>query len=206
MTARQPARQITLRKIERGDTDAVVDVMARAFDDDPLINFLLPQDGKRAARVRRFMHVGLTRMTFPYGETYMAEGLEGAAFWNPPNGRPHGLLSDLSLLGAMLPAVGLRGVPRMMSALSEVDGKHPKEPHFYLLAIGVDPPYQGQGVGTQLMAPILARCDAEGIPAYLESSKERNVPLYERNGFQVVEEMRLPGGGPPLWRMWRDPK
>jgi GNAT superfamily N-acetyltransferase len=106
----------------------------------------------------------------------------------------------------MLPAVSLRGLPRMMSALAAVDAKHPKEPHFYLLAIGVDPPYQGQGVGSQLMAPILARCDAEGIPAYLESSKERNVPLYERNGFQVVEEMHLPGGGPPLWRMWRDPK
>jgi hypothetical protein len=43
------------------------------------------------------------------------------------------------------------------------------------------------------------------MPAYLESSKEINVPLYERNGFKVTEQMTVPNGGPPIWLMWRDP-
>jgi hypothetical protein len=55
------------------------------------------------------------------------------------------------------------------------------------------------------MRPVLERCDGEGVPAYLESSKERNVPLYERNGFRVTEEMVVPNGGPKIWLMWRDP-
>ena len=65
---------------------------------------------------------------------------------------------------------------------------------------------QGRGAGTQLMQPVLQKCDKEGIPAYLESSKERNVPLYERNGFKVTKEMVVPAGGPKIWLMWRDPQ
>lgn len=93
----------------------------------------------------------------------------------------------------------------MLGALNLLEGKHPKAPHYYLLAIGVDPPRQGKGIGSRLMTPILDRCDREGMPAYLESSKERNLALYERHGFRVVEQVELPGGGPPVWLMWREP-
>ncbi len=93
-----------------------------------------------------------------------------------------------------------------MGGLAAIEKKHPHAPHWYLLGLGVDPDLQGKGIGTQLMAPVLERCDREGTPAYLESSKERNVPLYERNGFRVTEEFRVPNGGPPIWMMWRDPK
>ena len=60
---------------------------------------------------------------------------------------------------------------------------HPQRPHWYLSGIGTDPPEQGTGVGSTLMRSRLARCDEDGVPAYLESSKERNVPFYERHGF-----------------------
>jgi GNAT superfamily N-acetyltransferase len=65
---------------------------------------------------------------------------------------------------------------------------------------------QGKGVGGALMRPVLDHCDAEGIPCYLESSKERNIPFYRRHGFEVVEEVPLPGDGPSLWTMWREPQ
>jgi len=92
-----------------------------------------------------------------------------------------------------------------MSAFSLAEKIHPKEPHYYLLAIGVDPDRQGHGVGSSLLAPMAERCDREHIGAYLESSKERDVPLYERFGFKVREVVELPGGGPRIWPMWRDP-
>ena len=68
----------------------------------------------------------------------------------------------------------------------------------------MDPDRQGTGVGSALLADGVERIDAEGLPAYLESSKERNVPLYARFGFEVVEELRPKGGGPTLWCMWRE--
>jgi len=205
MTQR-PTTPVEVRKIQVADHKRVADVLGRAFDDDPVMNFIAKQDARRSQRIRKVMDIALRNMTFPYGETFVAGGYEGAALWNPPNGRPHGLLSDLRMLPGFISVAGLTRLPKLMATLNVMEKKHPKDPHYYLLALGVDPDHQGQGIGTQLMAPILERCDAEGSPAYLESSKERNVPLYERNGFQVTEQLELPNGGPPVWLMWRDPK
>lgn len=194
-----------IRKIEPADFTQVSDLLGRAFDDDPVMNFMAKPDARRSERIRSMMDLALRKMTFPYGETYITEGFEGAALWNPPDGRPHGLLNDLRLVPGFARVAGLSRMPRVIGALTLMEKKHPKEPHYYLLAIGVEPSKQGKGFGSQLLAPMIARCDREGMPAYLESSKERNVPLYERHGFKVVEEMDLPNGGPRVWRMWREP-
>ncbi|MGE3856533.1 MAG: GNAT family N-acetyltransferase [Dehalococcoidia bacterium] len=195
-----------IRKITLADRETVGALMTRAFDDDPLMRFLVKADARREERLRRFMDAGLMKLTFPYGETYITNAEDGAALWNPPGGRPHGLLADLRLLPTMIQVCGLDGVGRAMGAFSAVEKLHPKEPHYYLLGIGVDPSRQGRGVGSSLLAPMAERCDREGMPAYLESSKERNVPLYERFGFRVLDRVELPGGGPPIWPMRRDPR
>ena len=184
----------------------MTDTLARAFDDDPVMNYLVKQDARRAERLRRLMRMALNPMTFPYGETYVAERFEGVALWNPPGQLMHGLVANLRMLPLMAQIAGLSGLPRALGALGLMEAKHPKEPHYYLLAIGVDPAMQGRGVGSQLMAPMLERCDREHMPAYLESSKARNVPLYERHDFEVVEELPIARGGPLAWRMWRKPR
>jgi GNAT superfamily N-acetyltransferase len=84
--------------------------------------------------------------------------------------------------------------------------EHPHRPHWYLSGIGTDPPVQGTGAGSALMRSRLERCDAAGLAAYLESSKESNVPFYQQHGFRVTSEVTVPGGGPTLWLMWRDPR
>ena len=85
-----------------------------------------------------------------------------------------------------------------------VEGVHPAEPpHCYLFAIGVDPAQQGGGRGSRLIREVLDRCDREAIPAYLENTRERNLPFYKRHGFVTRERVDLPDGGPPVWLMWR---
>ena len=89
--------------------------------------------------------------------------------------------------------------------MDKIERSHPPAPHYYLAVLGTDPEAQGRGVGSALMRPVLDACDRDGIPAYLESSKERNIDFYARHGFRVTEEVRMPKG-PPVWPMWRDPR
>ena len=81
----------------------------------------------------------------------------------------------------------------------------PADVHFYLQGLGTDPPRQGEGLGSAVLQPVLARCDRDGLPAYLETTKERNVGFYQSHGFAVVARTRLPLDGPPMWFMWREP-
>jgi GNAT superfamily N-acetyltransferase len=130
------------------------------------------------------------------------EAFEGAALWVPPYPQP-------APLGARL-AMALRWYSVLRGRAGEVGGQlarieraHPLEPHWYLAVLGTDPRHQGRGVGSALLAPILDRCDAEHVPAYLESSKRSNVPFYERHGFRVQGELAI-RGGPVIWRMQRE--
>ena len=79
-------------------------------------------------------------------------------------------------------------------------------PHWYLGYLGARRGRQGQGLGTQLLREVLAGADTDGVPAYLESSSQRNLPLYQRRGFRVIGDLRALGHGPTIWRMWREPQ
>ena len=104
----------------------------------------------------------------------------------------------------MLQSFG-RHTARALRFLDLVEKKHPVEPHWYLGVLGTGPAHQGRGVGAALLQPVLEKCDREGIPAYLESSKATNIGYYERFGFAVTGEITL-RDGPTVWPMWRDPR
>ena len=88
----------------------------------------------------------------------------------------------------------------------QIERLHPRRPrHWYLGYLGARHACQGMGLGSQLLTTMLADVDAEGLPAYLESSNENNLSLYHRHGFDVVGELQTLGHGPTIWRMWRDP-
>jgi ribosomal protein S18 acetylase RimI-like enzyme len=92
-----------------------------------------------------------------------------------------------------------------VSILEQMSAAHPKEAHWHLAFIGVDPAYQGRGIGAALLRHTLARVDEERLHAYLESSNPANVPLYRRHGFEVVREIRV-GGSPTVTPMIRAPQ
>ena len=79
-------------------------------------------------------------------------------------------------------------------------------PHWYLWGLGVEPSEQGKGIGGALMLPILARAEAEGVPCYLETQNEANVPFYRKHGFEVVSDGEVPKRGLRVWAMVRAPR
>jgi GNAT superfamily N-acetyltransferase len=198
-------RKEIVRKATVEDAPRLARVLAQAFYGDPVMKWVLPDDSRRLRQLERsFDSIFLSRVCLPHDETYTTEGDTGGALWLPPGKWQLGLLDNLRLLPHMAAAWG-RNLPRALRSLGYLDEKHPHEPHYYLFILGVEPRWQGKGTGTALMRPVLERCDEERIPAYLEATTPRNRELYRRNGFEVVEEIELPGGGPPLWRMWREP-
>ncbi len=193
-----------MRKATVADRPALVQVLARAFDDDPFIGWMCRKDARRREAIARFMRVGLDGITGPYDETYTHDDLSGAAAWVPPGRWKLGFWRQLLLLPDMVRAASLPRAPAVFAATSEVTRHHPTAPHWYLFLLGVEPERQGQGLGSALLRPALERCDRERVGAYLETATERNVTFYRRHGFRVAEELRV-RDAPILWLMWRDP-
>lgn len=103
---------------------------------------------------------------------------------------------------------GIGAFGRFLSANNHLEHLHKRDvpqQHWYLMILGVDPPRQGQGLGSAVILPVLDRADRENLPCYLETAKERNLPFYRKHGFEVVVEDDLPRGGPHFWTMLRQP-
>jgi GNAT superfamily N-acetyltransferase len=189
-----------LRRASSKDHHLVASVLARAFEHDPVANYMLRRDGLERAFGAFFAHAVL-----PHHEAWIADDA-GVALWTPPGKwGPRGLRL-LAMAPALVAAVGAKRVLARALAAQRVADKHPRAPHWYLFAIGVDPSMQGHGLGGALLRGVLDRCDGSKSPAYLEASTEKNARIYERYGFVVTEELRIGADGPPIWLMWREPR
>jgi GNAT superfamily N-acetyltransferase len=193
------------------DAAGIVETLARAFDRDPPLNWFLRQDGRRAEAFREFFDVALRRMTFPFGAVeVIADGgdVHAVSLWAPPGKWKLGAWDEASMLPSFARALGIGSLLRGIAGVERMKRRHPHEPpHYYLFALGVDPSMQGRGLGARLLESRLARCDADGLPAYLEATTPNNRRLYARWGFVAEEEELIIGkGAPPLWPMWREPQ
>ena len=187
----------------------VAAVLARAFQDDPMWSWALGGGGgdERRARLDRFFG-GIARVMHPRNElTFTAGDFAGAAVWTAPDRWHFSLADQARLAPTVVTTFGAGGTVRLLRLLGGVERVHLREPHYYLFAIGTDPAQQGRGVGSALLAPMLARCDQERMPAYLESSKPENVPFYRRHGFvEVGAPLQFGGGGVVVTPMRRAPR
>ena len=193
-----------VRDATAGDRAAIAAALTRAFHDDPVMLHMLPKANRREKKMRA-LFVSETNRSMRVGAVHTtADGpAKGAAIWSAPG---KWKLGGLELLG-QLPLLFHLGVdtPRSLALLSKMEKVHPTEPHWYLNILGTATEHQGKGIGSELIRPILEKCDEEGVPAYLESSKEANIAFYNRHGFEVTSEVQVKGG-PTLWPMWRDPR
>jgi ribosomal protein S18 acetylase RimI-like enzyme len=200
----QPAGQISVRRAEPGDHPRIAEVLAAAFADDPAWSWLMPF-ADRQQRQRLFFETELRHLVPDRREVWTTEDGSAAALWAPPGRWSVPIGTVLREAPPMLRVFGRR-LPLALRYLLRVERLHPtKPPHWYLEIIGTEPAQQGRGMGSALLRPVLALCDRDGHGAYLEASSERNRALYERHGFRVVGRFNMPGGGPEIRRMWRDP-
>ena len=205
MVHRMPA---PIRPATRADIPAIAATLAAAFVDDPVKQHLTGLTHVPPERSQAFFDA-FTRIQFPHEHVYVAEvdgEIRGAAVWSPPG---HWRVPTGAILrwGPRFVRMYGRRFPANLKVLKAVEQHHPRDPHYYLEFLGVDPAAQGQGLGRLLVDEMVSLGDREGVPLYLENSKEKNLAFYGRHGFQPREPMRLPGrNGPHIWPMWRNPK
>lgn len=199
---------LTLRPAVRADVPAAARVLAAAFADDPALGWLTPDPVQRPVRLARLFAAEIRHHHLRGGGVEVAVGADGAVLgasvWDPPGGWAWSRSAELRATPAMIRALGRhRGRGTAMDAA--LGAAHPDRPHWYLATLGVAPESAGAGVGGALLRSRLMRCDARGQAAYLESSKEANIAVYEHFGFVARGRVDVPGG-PSLWTMWREPQ
>jgi ribosomal protein S18 acetylase RimI-like enzyme len=196
---------IAVRRATAADADLIGRTLADAFVDDPVFNWLVPA-ANHAARLRIFF-TSLAR-SYLHGDkdVYVVGDGRAAALWSAPG--PWALTSTEVVRDVRDAARSFgRRTVRAVRVQSQISSLHPTEPtHWYLGYLGTRGVDQGQGLGGELLRTVLTVADRDGVPAYLESSCERNLTLYRRHGFEVVEEFSALGKGPSIWRMWREPR
>jgi ribosomal protein S18 acetylase RimI-like enzyme len=195
-----------VRRATRDDVPALAEVLARAFARDPFFAWLAGDAPERNQRMRDGWASILRHASAGLTETWTTTDRAGASIWIPPGRSVSGPLDALRLLPGLARLTTwrrLRGASDAVEALERQRHRHAPRRHWYLSALGVDPAKQGEGIGSALLAPTLERADRDGTPAYLETAVARNVLLYERLGFEVVDEIVLPRTDVHGWLMLR---
>lgn len=198
----------TVRLATRDEIPELAAVLARAFAADPFFSWMAGDASERGQRMRDGWTAILRHASAGLAATWTTEHREGAAVWIPPGRRASSMLDQLRLVPGMARFTGWGRLRQVSAALETLDRRrhaHASVPHWYLAALGVEPARQGEGIGSALLAPVLATADADGVPCYLETAVGRNVLLYERHGFEVVEELILPTTDIHGWLMLRPP-
>lgn len=194
-----------IRKFASHDTPRVVHHLVQAFQNDAFMKWMVLEHARFPDAMDLFFETCLQTLCAPHGEVLVADDCSGAAMWYPPGTYRIGPITQMKLVPKMIKAGGFRGLIRMVKVIDTLDKIHPKETHYYLHFIGINPEKTGQGLGTAMMVPVLNKCDHEGCGAYLENTHPGNNEFYSKLGFRIKQEIIIQKGAPPLWAMWRDP-
>jgi GNAT superfamily N-acetyltransferase len=181
------------------EAEQAIAVIVLAFSSDPAARWSYPDPHHYLtyfpAIVRAF-----GGKAFAHGTGYHVNGFAGAALWLPPGIQP----DEEALMAVLQGSVPADRLPAVFAVFEQMAQYHPREPHWYLPLIGVDPVHQRKGYGSVLLERALRRCDEDHTPAYLESSNPMNIPLYERHGFRALGTIRV-GSSPRIVPMLRAP-
>jgi ribosomal protein S18 acetylase RimI-like enzyme len=182
------------------DETRVIDSLSLAFVADPASRWVWSDPQEYLENFPKFAKAFGGR-AFENGSAYYVDGYAGAALWLPPNIHP-----DVETIASLLERTGSAQAQKdAMEVFEQMGNYHPQEPHWYLPLLGVDPLWHGKGFGSALMKHALGRSDRDNKLAYLESSNPKNVPFYERHGFELLGTIQV-GTSPQIFPMLHTPK
>jgi len=200
-----PSRRtpVEARVATRAEIPAAVEVLARAFYADPVWSWAFPDPERRLGQHRAVWEL-VAKAALSYESAWLTGDCAAVALWIPPE-KPELRPEDEARLEGLLAELLGNGADRVLETFERFEAAHPAaEPHYYLSLLATDPDQRGRGLGIGLLATTLEQIDAEGAPAFLESSNPINTPRYEKLGFVRCGEFELAEDGPSVTQMWRE--
>ncbi len=189
-----------IRTATAADAEQCMAVLTLAFSSDPPCRWAWPDPQQYLEAFPRFARA-FGGGAIDLGTAHYYEGFSGVALWLPPGIAP----DEDSLVRVIQDTVAAARKDAMFGMFEQMDAYHPGEPHWHLPLIGVDPASQGRGIGAALQRSVLDQCDRQHVLAYLEATSPRNVPLYERHGFEALGSIQV-ADSPPIVPMLRKPR
>jgi len=197
---------IPIVKLNTSQIEAAGIVLARAFFEDSLFSYILPDPGTRFPALAYYSRAYAYASCFAGGVYGTPDPVAGVAVWGVP-GSPvtpeHRNRGGLDGLPESFGTGGYQRYKHMVEFFEALIRRDVPTPHWYLSILGVDPDHQGKGLGGALLQPALAKADQEGVPCYLETLEEKNLAFYGRHGFEVLVDDREPHSGLKFWTMIR---
>lgn len=193
-----------VRPATADDLDLLARIAAEGFYDDPVMTWAMPDDALRLGQLTVVMR-GLAEDCLPdRGHVLIADGAS-ACFWRDPGFDHHAEAEADDPAGGDPGPFDADVLARFAVLGTAMHEAHPHEPHWYLNVVSTLPSERSKGLGAAVLAPMIARADADGAPCYLESTNPRNRTLYYRHGFEDMGDIHL-DDGVSMRQMWRLPQ
>ncbi|RAJ00409.1 acetyltransferase (GNAT) family protein [Chitinophaga skermanii] len=175
-----------MKKAQYADKPLVIDILTQSFQHNLSVNYIIKKDG-HPKRIEALMDYSC-EMCYRFGDIFLSNDKKACALLLYPDKKKIVLHLDLQLI---LRCVGIGNILKTLRREKIIHQAHPTSPFAYLWFVGVLPSEQGKGHGSELLQGILDYCDAQQRPIYLETSTERNLPWYERFGFEEYRRENL---------------
>ena len=177
-------------KATHQDKPRVTDILARSFDRNQSVNYIIPQDTTRDQRIKALMSYSFD-VCHAFGEVFLSDDRRACALAVLPEKKKTNVMSIFRDVGLIFSCTGLGNVRKALRREGLIKKIQPKESMYYLWFIGVDPDYQGQGRGSRLLNEVIGRSSELQRPVYLETSTPENLPWYEDFGFRIYSDLDL---------------
>lgn len=179
-----------MKKATYTDKALIVDILTKSFETNQSVNYIVKQDQKRLKRIKSLMDYSF-EVCYLFGDVFLSDNNKACALVLYPDKKKTTIKSIMLDIALILSCVGIENIKKALNREAMIKKIQPKEAMYYLWFIGVDPAYQGSGIGSTLLNELIQDSQKQKRNIYLETSTLKNLPWYKKFGFEIYNELSL---------------